>query len=219
MKTQNVGMLGKKLGITQIFTEEGDSLPVTVIQAGPCTVVQKKTGDTDSYSAVQLGFDEAKEKSLTKPLKGHFTKSNTKPFRYLREIRIPGKELEKYTVGQEITADMFNEGDFIDVIGTSKGKGFAGVIKRHGFSGFPASHGTHEVFRHGGSIGMASDPGRVLKGTRMAGRLGGKRTTIQSLKVIKVIKDKNLLLVRGSVPGASGGYLIIKKAAKKAAAA
>jgi large subunit ribosomal protein L3 len=215
MKILRTGLLAKKIGMTKIFTKEGNALPVTVVQTGPCTVIQKKTDAHEGYSALQLGFDEVSEKSTTKPLKGHFAKAKSPNFRFLREIRVSPEELEKYEVGQVLTVDFFKEGELIDVTGTSKGKGYAGVVKRHHFSGFPGAHGTHEVFRHGGSIGQAASPGRVFKGLRMAGRLGATRSTVQNLKVARVIKDKNLLLIKGAVAGASGGYLIIRKALKK----
>lgn len=215
MKVQTMGILGKKLGMTQIFNDQGNAVPVTVLQAGPCAVTQKKTGDKDCYSAIQLGFDELKEKAVTKPLKGHFSKAGTSCYAFLREIRLPAAEIDQFEVGQVLGPDIFQPGDYVDVTGVSKGKGFAGVMKRHNFAGFPASHGTHEVFRHGGAIGQASSPGRVFKGTKMPGRLGGKRSTTQNIEVVKVENEKNLLLVRGAVPGSNGSYLIIKKALKK----
>lgn len=215
MKIYKMGLLGKKLGMTQVFTDDGRAVPVTVVQAGPCTVVQIKSEGAGRYSALQLGFDAASEKSLSKPLKGHFAKAGTPPFKFLREIRLPADALKEFTVGQVVTADVFQADDFIDVAGISKGKGFAGVIKRHHFHGFPGSHGTHECFRHGGSVGQHSFPGRVFKGLRMAGHLGNVRKTVQNLRVVKVLQDKNLILVRGAVPGANGGYVIIKKAVKK----
>jgi large subunit ribosomal protein L3 len=215
MKIYTMGLLGKKLGMTQIFTDDGKVVPVTVVQAGPCAVVQVKTGDTANYSAIQLGFDEGKATSFTKPLKGHFAKAKTAAFKLLREIRLPSDEIKSFSAGQIIGADIFDAGDFIDVSGTSKGKGFAGVIKRHHFSGFPGSHGTHECFRHGGSVGQHTFPGRIFKGLGMPGHLGAARSTVQNLQVARVIKDKNLLLIKGAVPGANGGYLVIRKAIKK----
>lgn len=215
MKTFRMGILGKKLGMTQVFNEIGNVDSITVVQAGPCAVVQKKSDEKEGYNALQLGFDEVKEKSITKPLKGHFAKAGSSAFRLLKEIRIPAEEFEKFSIGQALKADFFQAGEFVDVIGISKGKGFAGVIKRHHFAGFPASHGTHEVKRHGGAIGQASSPGRVFKGTRMAGHMGTSQRTVQNLKITRVIPEKNLLFIKGAVPGASGGYLIIKKALKK----
>ncbi len=215
MKTLRIGLLGKKVGMTRIFTQEGNALPVTIVQAGPCTIIQKKMEDKERYNALQLGFDEAPEKSTTKPLKGRFEKAKSPIFKYLREIRVSAEDAKKFNVGQALTVDIFKDGELIDVTGVSKGKGFAGVVKRHHFAGFPASHGTHEYFRHGGSIGQASFPGRVFKGTGMPGHMGAAKTTVQNLTVAKIIKEKNLLLIKGAVPGANGGYLIIRKAVKK----
>ena len=210
-----MGILGKKIGMTQIFGDTGDAIPVSVIQAGPCAVVQKKTREKDGYCAIQLGFDGVKEKAVTKPLRGHFGRAKAACYRFLREIRLPESEIEKYEVGQVIGTDIFTAGEFVDVVGVSKGKGFAGVMKRHGFAGFPGSHGTHEVFRHGGSIGQASSPGKVFKGTKMAGQMGAARVTVQNLEVVSVDPEKNLILIKGAVPGPSGGYLIVSKALKK----
>lgn len=215
MKIFKMGLLGKKLGMTQIFTENGKVVPVTVIAAGPCTVIQTKGDGGGKYNAIQLGFDDAREKSVSKPLKGHFAKAKTPSFKLLREIRLPGEEVKNFSVGQVIKTDIFKSGDFVDVTGISKGKGFAGVIKRHHLHGFPASHGTHECFRHGGSVGQHTFPGRIFKGLRMAGQMGSARCTVQNIKVAKVIPEKNLLLIRGAVPGATNGYLIIKTAIKK----
>jgi large subunit ribosomal protein L3 len=215
MKIYRMGMLGKKVGMTQIFSEDGAVVPVTVVQAGPCTVVQIKSTETSGYSAVQLGFDEGDEKHITKPLRGHLAKAGTARFKLLREIRLSADDMKSYAVGQTISADLFTAGDFVDVTGISKGKGFAGVIKRHHFHGFPGSHGTHEYFRHGGSVGQHTFPGRIFRGLRMPGHLGAVKKTVQNLKVARVIPEKNLLLIRGAVPGANGGYLVIKKAIKK----
>lgn len=215
MKKYKMGLLGKKLGMTQIFTDDGKAVQVTVVQAGPCTIVQLKSGNAGAYHALQLGFEAGKAKSLTKPLQGHFAKAGTPPFKFLREVRVSGDEFKNYAAGQVIGAAIFEEGDFVDVSGISKGKGYAGVIKRHHFHGFGASHGTHEYFRHGGSIGQHSFPGRVFKGVGMAGQLGNARATVQNIEIVKVIGDKNLLLIGGAVPGANGSYLVIKKAIKK----
>ncbi len=214
MKNFTMGLLGKKLGMTQVFTDDGKAVQVTVVQAGPCTVVQIRNGG-GSYHALQLGFDEGKAKSFTKPLQGHFAKAGTPPFRFLREMRLPEDEAKSYAAGQVLGASVFQEGEFVDVCGVSKGKGYAGVIKRHHFHGAPASHGTHEYFRHSGSIGQHSFPGRVFRGLKMAGQLGNARATVQNLKVVKVLEDKNLLLIGGAVPGANGGYIVIRKAIKK----
>jgi large subunit ribosomal protein L3 len=206
-------LLGKKLGMMQIFSEDGDIIPVTVVQAGPCPVVQKKTPEKDGYRALQLGFDEKKAKKVNKPMKGHFDKAGVAPSSFLREI--PVDDPDQYEEGQVIRAEeVFSPGDYIDVTGVSKGKGFAGVMKRHGFSGHPAGHGTHESFRGPGSIGAAAYPARVFKGKKLPGRLGGKRVTIQNLRVVHVLGEQNLMLIKGAVPGARGGLLMIKKSVK-----
>ncbi len=199
------GILGKKLGMRQIYDKEGKSIPVTIIQAGPCFVTQIKE------RSLQLGFDRTKK--IKKPLKGHLAKAKVEPVRMLREIAVTGSE--RYILGQELKVNIFKEGDYLDITGTSKGKGFAGVMKRWGFAGGPASHGS-KSHRRVGSIGSGSAyPSRVLKGKKMPGRMGRDRITVQNLKVMKVDPDKNLLLVEGAVPGAKGGYLIIKEALKK----
>ncbi len=211
-----LGLIGKKLGMSQIFDEMGNVIPVTVIQAGPCTVVQKKVAAKEGYDALQLGFDEiTKIQRVNKPLLGHFKKVNVAPTKVLREFKVETEELEANEVGAIHSVDMFEIGDFVDVVGTSKGKGFAGVMKRHGFGGAPASHGAHEYFRHGGSIGQNMTPGRVMKGKKMAGHMGARRVTVQSLKVIDVRSDTNILLIEGAIPGPTTGYVVIKRAAKK----
>ncbi len=207
------GILGKKLGMTQIFNEEGALVPVTVIEAGPCTVVQKKTVDNDGYSAVQLGFGTKRERLFNKPSKGHFDKAGVKPRRYLREFRVTEEDdLAQGSIGDEVKATIFAAGDKVDITGTSRGKGFAGPIKRHGFSRGPMSHGSH-YHRGAGALGSI-DPMRVFKGKKMAGRKGGNRTTIQGLEVIKVDDDRNLLLIKGSVPGAKGTLVIVNESVK-----
>ncbi len=207
------GILGKKLGMTQIFSEDGALVPVTVIEAGPCTVVQKKTVDSDGYNAVQLGFGEKRERLFNKPAKGHFAKAGLKPRRYLREFRVnDNDELAQGNVGDEIKAAIFAAGDKVDVTGTSRGKGFAGPIKRHGFSRGPMSHGSH-YHRGPGSLGSI-DPMRVFKGKKMAGRKGNERKTIQGLEVVKVDTDRNLLLIKGSVPGAKGTLVVVRESVK-----
>lgn len=211
-----LGLIGKKLGMTQIFDNEGNPLPITVVEAGPCAVVQIKTAEKDSYRAVQLGFETVKEKSKNRPELGHFKKGAVGPKRVLREFRAEKGEIEGLKVGDEVNVSIFKSGDFVDVTGLTKGRGFAGVIKRHGFSGFPGSHGTHEYFRHAGSVGSRF-PQHTLKGLKMAGRYGNERVTIQNLKVVEVRPDKNLLLIKGALPGATRGYLLINKAKKKAA--
>jgi large subunit ribosomal protein L3 len=211
-----IGLLGKKLGMTQIFGEDGSAIPVTVIKAGPCVVVQKKTVLNDGYAALQLGFDEIqKVNRVNKPVTGHFKKANLSPRGFLREFRVDSEEVETTEVGKEILVDLFEPGEYVDVTGTSKGKGFAGVMKRFHFKGQTASRGTHEYFRHGGSIGQNMTPGRTMKGMKMPGHMGSKKVTVQSLKVIDVRGDTNILLVEGAVPGPTNGFVVIKKAVKK----
>ncbi|MDI6822355.1 MAG: 50S ribosomal protein L3 [Actinomycetota bacterium] len=204
------GILGKKLGMTQIF-KENKAVPVTVVEAGPCVVTQVKTKEKDGYSAIQIGFDEIKEKHLNAPLKGHFARAKVSPQKYLAEVTIA--EGEDYKVGQVLTVDIFSEGERIDVTGISKGKGFAGVMKRWGFKGGPASHGSR-FHRAPGSIGACADPSRVFKGKKMPGHMGNERVTVQNLEVAKVDPDQNLLLLRGSIPGAVGSLVIIKESVK-----
>lgn len=208
----SLGILGKKLGMTQVFGEDSSCTPVTAIEAGPCLVVQKKSKEKEGYGAVQLGFGQIREKLVKKPKLGHFKKSDLPLKRFLREFRCD--EVSSFEIGQEIKIDIFKEGDYVDVSGTSKGKGFAGVVQRWHFKGGKASHGSM-FHRAPGSIGASSDPSRVFKGARLPGRMGGKRQTIQNLKVIKSDPKNNLLLIEGAVPGANGGLLIIRKAVKK----
>lgn len=208
-----LGLIGRKLGMTQVYTEQGVLEPVTVIQAGPCTVVQAKSADRDGYAAIQLGFGEKKAQRATKAYRTHCAKAGKGIFDILREFRLNGEE--SFELGQELAVgDLFKKGDKVDVTGTTKGRGYAGVIKRHGFSGFPGSHGTHEYFRHGGSIGNRSYPGRVFKGKRMAGQLGNDRVTTQNLTIVAVRADENILLVRGAVPGARNGIIVVRPAVK-----
>ena len=203
------GIIGKKVGMTSIFGANGKSIPCTVIEAGPCVITQVKTLEKDGYVAVQLAFDEKKEKNTSAAMKGHFAKSSTTPKRKLVEFR--DLELDK-NLGESVTVDAFAEGDFVDVIGTSKGKGFQGVVKRHGFQGVGGqTHGQHNRLRAPGSLGASSWPSRVFKGMRMAGRMGGDRVKAINLEVIKVIADKNVLVVKGSIPGAKGSYVIVEK--------
>jgi large subunit ribosomal protein L3 len=207
------GLIGKKVGITQVFAADGSVVPVTVIQTGPCVVVQKKEAANDGYDALQVGFEEKKMQRVNKPDRGHMAKAGKGAFRVLREFR--SADVARYEVGQEIkVSDLFKAGDRVDVTGTSKGRGFAGVIKRWRFGGFPASHGTHEYFRHGGSIGNRSFPGRVFKGKKMAGHWGNERVSVQNLEVVQVRPETNLLLVKGSVPGPRRGVLLIRRAVK-----
>ena len=207
----NKGLIGKKVGMTQIFDETGKVIPVTVIEAGPCVVAQVKTEETDGYTAVQLGYGDIKEKKLKKPAKGHFTKVNVTPKKHLREFRLDS--VEGLTVGQELKADVFAVGDKLDIQGTSKGKGFQGVIKRHGQHRGPMGHGSM-YHRRPGSMGSTSTPGRVFKGKKLPGHMGVETVTIQNLEVVKVDLDKNVILVKGSVPGAKGAILKLKSSVK-----
>lgn len=202
------GILGKKIGMTQIYREDGAAIPVTVVKAGPCKVVQIKNKEKDGYEAVQLAFEERKnDKSVSKPLLGHFKKSQIKPHRHLKELRIP---IEGLTIGQDLNVDIFEKGERVDVAGISKGKGFAGVMKRHNYRGGPGSHGS--MFnRAPGSIGSSSYPSRVWKGKGMPGHLGSERVTVKGLEVIDVKKELGLLLIRGAIPGGEKGFLIISK--------
>jgi large subunit ribosomal protein L3 len=204
------GIIGKKVGMTSVFSVEGKNIPCTVIEAGPCVVTQIKTLEKDGYNALQLGFGEKKEKRTTKAEFGHFKKAGTTPKRSVVEFR--NTFVDKYTLGDIITVDIFHENDFIDIEGISKGKGFQGVVKRHGFSGVGGStHGQHNRLRAPGSLGASSWPSRVFKGMRMAGRLGGGTVTIENLLVIKIVPESNLIIVKGSVPGAKGSNVIIRK--------
>jgi len=210
------GLLGKKLGMTRIFTEDGRWVEVTILEAGPCTVVQRKRQDSDGYDSVQLGFGDVSERRLTKPLRGHFEKNGVAPKRALREFRVD--KASELKPGDEVRVDIFQAGDIVDVSGTSKGKGFAGGIKRHGWKGGPATHGSN-FHRAPGSIGQSADPGRVIKGKTMPGHMGSIRVTTQNLEVVDVDAAKNLLVVRGAIPGAPGGLVMVKKSVKAAAAA
>jgi large subunit ribosomal protein L3 len=207
------GILGTKLGMTQVFDETGQVVPVTVVQAGPCVVTAVRTPDNDGYSAVQIGFGEINPRKVTKPVAGLFEKAGVTPRRYVAEIRTEGAS--EYTLGQELTAELFAAGQRVDVTGKSKGKGTAGVMKRHGFKGLEASHGTQRKHRSPGSIGACATPGHVFKGVRMAGRMGAERTTVQSLTVHAVDADKNLILIKGAVPGPRGGLVVVRAAVKE----
>jgi len=207
------GIIGKKIGMTQIFDEKGEVVPVTVIEAGPCFVIQVKTEEKDGYDAVQLGFEETKPRRLNQPLLGHLKRADVPPLRHLREFR--AKDAEEYSPGQEITVGVFEVGDWVDVVGTSKGRGFAGGMKRHGFGGGPITHGQSDRQRSPGSIGAGTTPGRVWKGKRMPGRMGNQRVTAPNLAVVQVDPERNLLAVRGPVPGPRNGLLIIKEARKQ----
>ncbi len=205
------GLIGKKIGMTSIFDASGKNIPCTVIEAGPCIVTQVKTQETDGYEAIQLAFDEKKEKQTTKAMKGHFAKAGTTPKKYVAEFSRFEKGHQK-KFGDVLTVDIFIEGEYIDVVGTSKGKGFQGVVKRHGFAGVgQATHGQHNRLRAPGSIGASSWPSRVFKGMRMAGRMGGDRVKMINLQIMKLIPEKNLIVVKGSVPGPNGSYLILER--------
>ena len=214
------GILGKKLGMTQVFTDDGDRVPVTVIEAGPCVVTAMLTPEKNGYAAVQLGYDPQKKSRVNRPDLTRFDKASVEPQRFVREIRVAPEDLEGIKVGQTVTvSDVFSEGDIVDVTGISKGKGFQGVMRKFGFSGFKATHGTAEFFRHGGSIGCRLTPGRVVKGKSMPGQLGNRKVTVQNLRVAGIRPDDNLLLVKGAVPGARTGYVMVRPAIKKHAGA
>ena len=206
------GIIGKKIGMTQVFDANGNVVPVTVVEAGPCPVVQKKTVEVDGYAAVQLGFAVQKQQRVTKPLKGHFAKADVAPQKVLKEFRFA--DTSAYEVGSVVKADAFSAGDKVDVIGTSKGKGTAGAIKRWNFSRLKETHGTGPVARHAGSLGACSDPSRVYKGKKLAGHLGAERVTVQNLDIVKVDAENNLIAIKGAIPGPMGGYVVIADAKK-----
>jgi large subunit ribosomal protein L3 len=214
MTKQIQGVLGEKLGMTQVWDEAGRLVPVTVVQAGPCVVTQVRTSDSDGYSAVQIAYGAIDPRKVNQPMAGHFAKAGVTPRRHLVELRTA--DAGEYALGQEITASTFEAGQKVDVVGTTKGKGTAGVMKRHGFSGVGASHGAHRNHRKPGSIGGASTPGRVFKGLKMAGRMGHVRKTTQNLTVHAVDAERGLLLIKGAVPGPKGGVVLVKTAAKLA---
>ena len=205
-------LIGKKIGMTQIFDEKGKVVPVTVVEAGPCVVSQVKTVETDGYTAIQMGFGDIKPKHVTKPLQGHFKKADVAPKRILKEFRFD--DCSAYELGQVIKADVFETGDKVDVTGKSKGKGYAGVIKRWNFARLKESHGTGPNARHGGSMGACSSPSRVWKGKKMAGHLGAEKVTVQNLAVVKIDAEDNLIAIKGAIPGANGGYVVIKDSVK-----
>ena len=206
------GIIGKKIGMTQIFDENGKVVPVTVVEAGPCVVSQKKTVENDGYAAVQIGFGDLKAHKVKKPMAGHFAKANVAPKRTLRDFRFD--DIDAYNVGDLVKADVFAAGDKVDVTGTSKGKGYAGVIKRWNFQRLKESHGSGPVARHGGSIGSCSDPSRVYPGKKMAGHLGSERVTVQNLQVVKVDAENNLIAIKGAIPGPNGGTVVIHDTVK-----
>lgn len=208
------GLIGRKLGMTQIFNEQGVMIPVTVLEVGPCYVTQVKSTSHDGYAAVQLGFDEIKERKLAGGERGHIKKANTPPLRTLREFRVSDDDLSGYNLGQQLLADVFDEGEMVDVTGTSKGKGFQGGIKRHGFNRGPKTHGQSDRERSPGSAGAGTTPGRVYKGKKMPGHMGHERVTVQNLRVVKVDPERNLLAVRGAVPGPKNGLVTVAAARK-----
>ena len=208
------GIIGKKVGMTQIFDEKGNVVPVTVIEAGPCAVVQKKTVENDGYAAIQMGFGDVSVKRVTKPLKGHFDKADVAPKKTLREFRFD--DCDAFSVGDIVKADTFAAGDRVDVVGTSKGKGYAGAIKRWNFQRLKETHGSGPVARHAGSLGACSSPSRVFKGTKAAGHLGAERVTVQNLDVVKVDAENNLIAVKGAVPGPRGSIVVLSETVKKA---
>lgn len=210
-----MGILGRKIGMTQIFGPEGNRVPVTIVEVGPCTVVRLKTEDgPDGYNAAVIGYGEVKDKKLNKPKRGYFEKAGVAPKKHLREMRLEKSELALLEVGQELTGSMFAPGHYVDVVGTTKGRGFTGVIKRHNFHQPKMTHGTHEKFRHGGSLGQCTTPGRVYLGKKMAGQHGNSRVTIQNLQVVGVEPERSLVLVRGGVPGPNGRMVWIQRAVK-----
>ena len=212
MAKQMKGVLGEKLGMAQVWDEQNRLVPVTVVKAGPCVVTQVRSAETDGYAAVQIAYGAIDPRKVTKPLAGHFAKAGVTPRRHLVELRTD--DAPEYTLGQEITAEVFEAGQLVDVTGTTKGKGFAGVMKRHGFSGVGASHGAHRNHRKPGSIGACATPGRVMPGQRMAGRMGHVQQSTQNLTVHAVDADKGLLLIKGAIPGPKGGLVLVRTAAK-----
>jgi large subunit ribosomal protein L3 len=210
-----LNMIGNKIGMSQVFDESGRVVPVTVLQIGPCYVVNKKTEENDGYTALVLGYQDVDEKRVRKSELGLYNKAKVSPKKVLVESRLSKDELDKFEIGQEIGVDIFEKNGFVDVAGTSKGRGFTGVMKRHGMAGAKRSHGTHEYFRHGGSIGASAYPGKVFKGKKMPGRYGGTRVKVQNLTIADVKPEKNVLLVEGAVPGPNRGYVTVSHAVKK----
>jgi large subunit ribosomal protein L3 len=208
------GLLAKKLGMTQLFRDDGTRVPVTVLLVRKNTVTAHRTRERDGYTALQVGFDEQRPNRVNKPDIGRFRAAGVSPRRHVREFRVAADELERHPIGSDLPVELFEEGTLVDVTGTSKGKGFQGVIKKHHMSGKPATHGTHEYFRHGGSIGCRLTPGRVIPGKRMPGQMGNERVTVQNLEVARVLPDEGVVLVRGAVPGARNGYVTIRRARK-----
>jgi large subunit ribosomal protein L3 len=211
-----MGLIGRKIGMTQVFHDDGTALGVTAVSVGPCVVVGKRTPDKHGYAAVQLGFEEESVRQLSRPQAGFFKKANVeKPLRHLREVRLEAKDVEKYEVGKVIrAAEVFKAGDVVDVVGTTKGKGYQGVMKKHRMAGDTMTHGTHEFFRHGGSIGCRLTPGRVHKGKRMSGLMGNVKNTASDLVIVRVLDDKDVVLVKGAIPGPANGVVVIKGSVK-----
>ncbi|WP_456324223.1 50S ribosomal protein L3 [Desulfonauticus submarinus] len=207
--SKGLGIIGKKIGTTRIFGEDGSVVPVTVVQAGPCPVIQVKTKEADGYEAIQLGFEQVSEKKVNKPLKGHFAKAKKGYFRYLKEFRVENGA--EFDLGQDITVEIFEPGERISVTGTSKGKGFAGVMKRWGFGGLPASHGAEKVHRSPGSIGQCAYPGKVFKGKKMAGHMGNKQVTYRNLEVVGIRPEDNVILIKGQIPGSKNSLVLLRK--------
>jgi large subunit ribosomal protein L3 len=209
---RTLGIIGRKLGMTQLFLEDGSVVPVTVIEAGPCPIIQKKVKEKDGYDALQLGFWPKEARKVNRPLSGHFKKAGAGTYALLKEFRV--EDASGFELGEQVTVSLFKPGDVVDVTGLSKGRGFAGVVKRHGFHGFPASRGTHEYFRHGGSVGQNSYPARIFKDLRMPGHHGNQRVTVQNITVMDVKEDQNLLLLKGGIPGSPKGWVLIRSATK-----
>ena len=209
---KTLGIIGRKIGMTQVFLDDGSVVPATVVEAGPCRVVQKKTKERDGYSALQLSFLTKEERKVNRPLAGHFKKAGAGPCYVLKEFRV--EDVEGYELGQEVTLSLFKAGDVVDVTGLSKGRGFTGVVKRYGFHGSNASRGTHEYFRHGGSIGSAAYPSHTFRGLKMPGHHGNQRVTVQNIQVIDVREEQNIILLRGAVSGAPNGWILIRSATK-----
>jgi large subunit ribosomal protein L3 len=208
------GILGTKIGMTRVFLPDGDAVACTLVEAGPCAVLQRKTSDSDGYEAVQIGFGTRREKLLSKPLKGHLKKAGVDSARHIREVRLGAGDAEPAAVGAKFSCDIFQQGEYVDVVGTMKGRGYAGVVKRHGFATMHETHGNHYFWRHAGSIGCRK-PQHTVRGTRMGGHYGNSRITVQNLEVLRVDAEKNLLYVKGAVPGANGGLLMIRRAKKR----
>jgi len=208
-------LIGNKIGMTQVFDEGGVVIPVTVLKVGPCFVIRKKNVASDGYSALVIGYEDAKEKNVRKSEHGLFQQANIAPKRILKEIRVTPEELDSYDIGQELKTDLFKKGEFLDITAKSKGRGFTGVMKRHRMAGAKSSHGTHEYFRHGGSIGSSAYPARVFRGQKMAGRFGGTQVTIQNLRIVDVRPKENILLIKGTIPGPNRDYIFVSQAVKK----